>query len=67
MSRIEKDGNERTQIDTLRRCIEALGGSLHAEVELENQRYRPTRSRIRFVVGVPYLPQYEFRIDGLQR
>ena len=51
VSRIERGGIERTQIDTLRRCIEALGGSLHAEVELENQRYRPTRSRIRFVVG----------------
>ena len=67
VSRIERGGIERTRIDTLRRCIEALGGSLHAEDELENQRYRPTRSRIRFVVGGPYLPQYEFRIDGLQR
>jgi len=48
VSRIERGGVERTQIDTLLRYIEALGGSLHVEDELENQRYRPTRSRIRF-------------------
>ena len=40
VSRIERGGIERTQIDTLRRYIEALGGSLHVEVELGDQRFQ---------------------------
>lgn len=40
ISCIERGGIERTQIDTLRRYIEALGGSLHVEVELGDQRFQ---------------------------
>lgn len=40
VSSIERGGIERTQIDTLRRYIEALGGSLHVEVELGDQRFQ---------------------------
>jgi len=38
VSRIEHGDLERTQVDTLRRYVEALGGNLHLEVEFDGQR-----------------------------
>jgi transcriptional regulator with XRE-family HTH domain len=40
VSSIERGNIERAQIDTLRRYIEALGGSLRVEVELGEQRFQ---------------------------
>lgn len=38
VSRIERGELDRTQLDTLRRYIEALGGTLHVEAEFEGER-----------------------------
>ncbi len=38
VSRIEHGDLERTQVDTLRRYVEALGGNLRLEVEFDGQR-----------------------------
>ncbi|MEJ7837703.1 MAG: XRE family transcriptional regulator [Thermomicrobiales bacterium] len=38
VSRIEKGDLEHTQIDTLRKYVEAIGGRLHVEVELADER-----------------------------
>lgn len=38
VSRIERGELDRTQLDTLRRYIEALGGTLHLEAEFEGKR-----------------------------
>ena len=38
VSRIENGDIERSQVDTLRRYVEALGGTLHVEVEYEGER-----------------------------
>jgi predicted transcriptional regulator len=38
VSRIEGGDLERSQIDTLRRYVEALGGTLHIEVEYAGER-----------------------------
>ncbi|MGN6503175.1 MAG: XRE family transcriptional regulator [Pseudolysinimonas sp.] len=38
VSRLEHGDLERTQVDTLRRYVEAIGGRLHVEVEIDNQR-----------------------------
>ncbi len=40
VSGIERGDIERAQIDTLRRYVEALGGSLRVEVELGEQRFQ---------------------------
>lgn len=38
VSRIERGELDRTQLDTLRRYIEALGGTLHLEAEFDGER-----------------------------
>lgn len=38
ISRLEHGDLERTQIDTLRRYVEAIGGHLHVEVEIDERR-----------------------------
>jgi len=38
VSRLEHGGIERTQVDTLRRYVEAVGGQLHVEVEVGDRR-----------------------------
>ena len=38
VSRLEHGDIERTQVDTLRRYVEAVGGQLHVEVEIADQR-----------------------------
>jgi len=38
VSRIENGDIERSQVDTLRRYVEALGGTLHVEVEYGGER-----------------------------
>lgn len=38
VSRIEKGDLEHTQIDTLRKYVEAIGGELRVEVKLNNER-----------------------------
>lgn len=38
ISRIENGDVDRTQVDTLRRYVEALGGELHIEVEYRGER-----------------------------
>jgi predicted transcriptional regulator len=38
VSRLERGDIERTQIDTLRRYVEAVGGALHIEVEIGDRR-----------------------------
>ena len=38
VSRIEHGDVERSQVDTLRRYVEALGGTLHVEVEYAGER-----------------------------
>jgi predicted transcriptional regulator len=38
VSRLEHGDIERTQVDTLRRYVEALGGQLHVEVEIGDRR-----------------------------
>jgi transcriptional regulator with XRE-family HTH domain len=38
VSRLEHGDIERTQIDTLRRYVEAVGGHLHLDVEIGGQR-----------------------------
>lgn len=38
VSRLEHGDLERTQVDTLRRYVEALGGRLHVEVEIGDRR-----------------------------
>lgn len=38
VSRLEHGDLERTQIDTLRRYVEAVGGHLHVEVEIGDRR-----------------------------
>ena len=40
VSRLEHGDLERTQVDTLRRYVEAVGGQLHVEVEIGDQRIR---------------------------
>lgn len=40
VSRLEHGDLERTQIDTLRRYVEAIGGQLHVEVEIGEQRFQ---------------------------
>ena len=40
VSRLEHGDLERTQVDTLRRYVEAVGGQLHLEVEIGDQRLR---------------------------
>lgn len=38
VSRLEHGDIERTQVDTLRRYVEAVGGQLHVEVEIGERR-----------------------------
>lgn len=38
VSRLEHGDLERTQVDTLRRYVEAVGGQLHVEVEIDGRR-----------------------------
>ena len=38
VSRLERGDIERTQVDTLRRYVEAVGGQLHVEVEIGDRR-----------------------------
>ncbi len=38
VSRLEHGDIERTQVDTLRRYVEAVGGQLHIEVEIGDRR-----------------------------
>lgn len=38
VSRLEHGDLERTQVDTLRRYVEAVGGQLHVEVEIGDRR-----------------------------
>lgn len=38
VSRLERGDLERTQVDTLRRYVEAVGGQLHVEVEIGDRR-----------------------------
>ncbi len=38
VSRLEHGDLERTQVDTLRRYVEAVGGQLHVEVEIGSRR-----------------------------
>jgi transcriptional regulator with XRE-family HTH domain len=38
VSALERGGVSRVQIGTLRRYVEALGGSLHVEIELDGKR-----------------------------
>ncbi|MDO9485396.1 MAG: helix-turn-helix transcriptional regulator [Actinomycetota bacterium] len=38
VSRIENGDIERAQVDTLRKYVEAMGGTLHLEVESEDER-----------------------------
>lgn len=38
VSRLEHGDIERTQVDTLRRYVEAVGGQLHVEVEIADRR-----------------------------
>jgi predicted transcriptional regulator len=38
VSRLEHGDIERTQVDTLRRYVEAVGGQLHIEVEIGERR-----------------------------
>ncbi|KOX11962.1 XRE family transcriptional regulator [Nocardiopsis sp. NRRL B-16309] len=40
VSGIERGDIDRAQVDTLRRYVEALGGELHVEVELGDQRFQ---------------------------
>jgi transcriptional regulator with XRE-family HTH domain len=40
VSRIERGDIEHTQIDTLRKYVEAVGGQLRVEVELGDQRVK---------------------------
>ncbi len=40
VSRLEHGDIERTQVDTLRRYVEAVGGRLHVEVEIGDRRIR---------------------------
>lgn len=39
ISRIEHGDIERTQVDTLRRYVEAFGGTLHIEVAVDGDRF----------------------------
>ncbi|MCA9859826.1 MAG: helix-turn-helix transcriptional regulator [Thermomicrobiales bacterium] len=39
ISRIENGDIERTQVDTLRRYVEAFGGKLHIEVVMGDERF----------------------------
>ncbi|MFI8590729.1 XRE family transcriptional regulator [Dietzia maris] len=39
VSDIERGELDRVKLDTLRRYVEAVGGTLHVEVELEDHRY----------------------------
>ncbi|MEO8094531.1 MAG: XRE family transcriptional regulator [Pseudolysinimonas sp.] len=38
VSRLEHGDLEHTQVDTLRRYVEAVGGQLHVEVEIDDRR-----------------------------
>lgn len=38
VSKIERGDIERTQVDTLRRYAEALGGTLHVEIQVGGRR-----------------------------
>lgn len=38
VSRIERGELDRTQLDTLRRYVEALGGTLHLQAEFNGER-----------------------------
>lgn len=38
VSRIERGDIDRTQIDTLRRYVEALGGTLHLQAQFDGER-----------------------------
>jgi predicted transcriptional regulator len=40
VSRLEHGDLERTQIDTLRRYVEAVGGQLHVEVQIDSRRIK---------------------------
>ncbi len=40
VSRLERGDLQRTQVDTLRRYVEAVGGQLHVEVEIGGTRIR---------------------------
>ena len=40
ISRLERGDLERTQVDTLRQYVEAVGGRLRVEVELGDERIR---------------------------
>lgn len=40
VSRIEHGDLERVQVDTLRRYVEALGGTLHVDVEIGDERIK---------------------------
>lgn len=40
VSKLERGEISRTQIGTLQRYVEALGGTLHVEVEADNERIR---------------------------
>ncbi|MEJ1229876.1 MAG: helix-turn-helix domain-containing protein [Galbitalea sp.] len=40
VSRLERGDLQRTQVDTLRRYVEAVGGQLHVEVEIGDTRIR---------------------------
>jgi predicted transcriptional regulator len=42
VSRLEHGDLERTQVDTLRRYVEAVGGQLHVEVEIGSRRIQIT-------------------------
>ncbi|KAA1242940.1 helix-turn-helix domain-containing protein [Mycobacterium simiae] len=40
ISKLERGDIDRTQVDTLRRYIEAIGGSLRIEVEVGDERFQ---------------------------
>jgi transcriptional regulator with XRE-family HTH domain len=40
VSRLEHGDLERTQVDTLRRYVQAIGGELHVEVEIGSRRIK---------------------------
>lgn len=40
VSRIERGDLERTQVDTLRKYVEAVGGELRIEVEIGDERFQ---------------------------
>lgn len=63
ISRLEHGDIERTQVDTLRRYVEAFGGQLHVEVEIGDRRIQ-LGSFAHSLTVLSINPRTEFTIDA---